>query len=686
MSLGSRVGDIHPQTDLTGVQAASQAEAEQAILAAIEPGEMEAMSRTLSARSHVAGGPGQAAVRDTLVAWLEGWGFEPQVVTYEVFLPWATAASLTLTAPDSIAFDLGEEPLAGDPTTAEPPYPWVNGYSAPGEVEAEAVYVNYGLHEDYDRLDSLGIEVAGKVAVARYGLSYRGIKARLAEANGAAALLMYSDPTDDGFVHGDVYPQGPFRPWSGVQRGSVKNGTGDPTTPSGPSVAGAARVSPRDSPHELPAIPVMPVSYAVAGEILSRLAGADLPQQGWQGGLPFRYHVGPGPARVQVRIDDDRAGPAGGMKPIHNVVARIEGTEWPDEWVVVGGHIDAWGPGANDNVSGTASVFAAARALRALAERGFTPRRTIVFAGWDGEEWGLIGSTEWVEEHAALLSRGAVAYINQDAIGGTRFSASASPSLKPFVREATRAVMTDDAGSLYEEWVGRDTLAPMGNLGGGSDFAPFYNHLGIPSTNHGFGTPGGVYHSAYDTYRWMAEHGDPGFVHHAQSARLAALLALRLANAEVLPHDYESFAREMTGHWEELRGDAEEGGLLDGESDPLTAALAELEEEGGRLNGARAAYLAGPVDPEASRRANRALIQVERALTRERGLEGRPWYRNLTFAADGRNTYATLALPAVAEAVRAGSRERVRAEVEDLATRVRSGAAAVREAVEAISP
>ena len=650
---------------------------------------MAAMSKTLSRRNHVAGGPGQEAVRDTLLAWLSGWGFDPEVETYEVFLPWPTSVSLGLIAPESIAFEIGEAPLAEDPSTGTEVYPWVSGYSAAGEALAEVVYVNYGLHEDYERLASLGVEVRDRVVLARFGRSYRGIKARLAQANGAAALLLYSDPSDDGFVLGDVYPEGPFRPWSGVQRGSVMNGSGDPTTPDGPSTTDATRVAPETSPHEVPAIPVMPISYEVAGEILSRIGGADLPDQGWQGGLPFRYHVGPGPARVRVRVDDDRDGPAGGMKKIHDVLARIEGSEWADEWVVVGAHIDAWGPGANDNVSGTASVLAAARAIRARADAGDRPRRTIVFAGWDAEEWGLIGSTEWVEEHAAVLSGGAVGYINQDAIGGRNFGASATPSLKPFVREAAGAVPAEGGASLHDEWAEGDTVAAMGDLGGGSDFAPFYNHLGIPSTGHGFDTPGGVYHSAYDTYRWMSEYGDPGFVRHAQSAELTALLALRLANAEVLPYDYANFAREMALHWERLRQNAVEHELMGGDAetaDPLSAAFGELEKEGRRLDGARASYLAGSTDPERSRRANRALILVERALARDRGLEGRPWYRNLTFAADDRNGYATLALPGIAEAVRSGSPERVRAEVEDLAARVRSAAAAVREAAGAIAP
>ncbi|MBA3583591.1 MAG: M20/M25/M40 family metallo-hydrolase [Gemmatimonadetes bacterium] len=675
------------QTGFTPAGAERQREAEAAVLEAIAPAELEAMSRTLSLRMHVAGGPAQAAVRDTLAAWFHGWGFEPEVATYEVFLPWPTDVSLALTAPDTMAFHLSEEVLAADAAAALPHYPWVNGYSAPGEVEAEVVYVSHGLHEDYARLDSMGIGVEGRVALARYGRSYRGIKARLAAEHGAAALLLYSDPADDGYTQGDVYPEGPFRPWSGVQRGSVMNGTGDPTTPDGPSTAGAPRVTPSESLVGLPAIPVMPISYAVAGEIISRLGNADVPDQGWQGGLPFRYHAGPGPARVRLRVDDDRDGPAGGMKSIYDVTARIEGSQWPDEWIVVGAHIDAWGPGANDNVSGTASVLAAANAIRALADGGHPPRRTIVFAGWDGEEWGLIGSTEWVEEHAAELSRGGVAYINQDGVGGQSFTAAASPSLKPFLREASRAIHAKNGQSLHDVWQGEaDSVPRLGDLGGGSDFAPFYNHLGIPSTGHGFGTPGGVYHSAYDTYHHMAEFGDPGFVHHAQTAELTAIMASRLANAEILPYDFAALGREMAALWKPLREAALADSLLGEDHDPLGHALAALEKASSGFAAVRDGYLSGPADPERSRRANGSLRAVERALTREAGLVGRPWYRSLTFAADDRNGYATLGLPGIAEAIRSGSAGRVRVEVDDMADRVGRATGSVAEAEAVLAP
>lgn len=670
------------QTGFTASGAERLRTLEASTVPAIAPDAMAAMSRVLSARPHVAGTPAQAAVRDTLAGWLERWGLAAEIAPYEVFLPHARSVSVALVAPDTTIFALGEPPLPDDPATHHPQYPWVNGYSAPGEVEGAVVYAGYGLHEDYAALDSLGVDVAGRIVLARYGRSYRGVKARLAEDRGAAGLMLYSDPVDDGFVRGDVVPDGPFRPWRGVQRGSVMNGVGDPTTPTGPSVADAPRTAPERSPNRLPTIPVVPISYEVAGEILARVEGADLPDDAWQGGLALRYHVGPGPARVRVTVEDDRDRPAGGMKAIHDVLARIEGAEWPDEIVVVGGHIDAWGAGADDNVSGTTSVWSVARALAGLVESGWRPRRTIVLAGWDAEEWGLIGSTEWVEQNAPALSRGGVAYLNQDAIGGTRFGGGASPSLAPLLREAAGSIPTGDGRTLLDDWVA-DSEARVGDLGGGSDYAGFYNHLGIPSASYGFGSPGGVYHSAYDTWRWMERFGDPGFLNHAASARLTALLALRLAEAEIHPYDYAAYAERMAKAWLVL-GDSVRTTTSEPVEAEVAAALEALRAAGERFNAARDAYLAGDPDPVASRRANAELRAVERAMTRSSGLDGRPWYRNLAFASDRRNGYATIALPTVAEALRAGEPARVEAEALDLAGRFRAAGARVDAASEAL--
>ncbi|MEX0979754.1 MAG: M20/M25/M40 family metallo-hydrolase [Gemmatimonadota bacterium] len=668
-------------TRISGIaaeEAAAQRGLEARLVDAIEPALLREISRTLTTDPHIAGGAGQERVRDYVADRFREWGLETQIAEYEVYLPWPTEASLFLRTParggdgwSETGFTLAEAVLHEAPVTGREQFPWVNGFSGAGSVEEEVVYVNYGLHEDYAELEEAGISVDGRIVLARYGRSFRGIKAQLAEENGAVGIVMFSDPADDGYVMGEMYPDGPYRPGSGVQRGSVMNGAGDPTTPGRPSLPGVERLDPGDEAAGLPTIPVMPVSFEVARQILDGVRGHPIPDQSWQGGLPLRYRVGPGPARLRMTVRHD-----GAYRPIHNVVARIEGTEWPDEWVVVGGHIDAWGAGANDNVSGTASVMATAQAFARLLADGVRPKRTVIFAGWDAEEWGLIGSTEWVEEHREALERGGVAYLNQDAIaGGASFGGSGSPSLKSFLVEATRAVSHPDGGTVEDAWLEQQDVSvgsdlSLGNLGGGSDFAGFYNHVGVPSTGHGFGGPSGVYHSAYDTYHWMTKFGDPDFQRHATSARIAAVMALRLANAMVLPYDYGRFGRELGDvAWELARAgertERERAAIRE-----VRDAFERLGAAGETLEGARGRALSRGVDAGQAAAANGHLRQVERAMTRDEGLARRPWYRNLVFAADYRNGYATIALPSIQEAIRDGNEERIVDEALDLAERV----------------
>ena len=433
---GQITGFAAPEVD-------AQLRAETILVEAIQPPVLQELNHDMSVEPHVSGSEAQGRVRDYLVRRLREWGLEPDVATYEIYLPWPTEVSLTVIESEAGSnggmrrpLTLREAVVEDDPASALEQYPWVNGYSGAGSVEAEVVYVNYGLHDDYARLDAAGVDVRGKVVLARYGRSFRGIKARLAEEHGAAGLIMYSDPADDGYVRGDVYPEGRFRSESAVQRGSVIGHWGDPTTPGWPSVEGARRLDPHRAGGPVPNIPVIPLNWGATRGILEHLRGAPIPDQSWQGGLPARYHVGPGPVRVALTVRHDD-----GYKPIHDVLAVIEGTDFPDELVVVGGHIDAWNAGSGDNVSGAASVMAAARAFADLVRQGIRPKRTVVFAGWDAEEWGIIGSTEWVEEHADELEAGGVAYLNQDGVtGGPRFGGSGSPSLKSFLAEAATAV------------------------------------------------------------------------------------------------------------------------------------------------------------------------------------------------------------------------------------------------------
>ncbi|HEX7119376.1 MAG TPA: M20/M25/M40 family metallo-hydrolase [Longimicrobiales bacterium] len=683
--------DAAAVTGFSPAAAAAQRAIERRVLDAIRPAMLDSFSYALTREPHVAGSPAQARTAEWVVERTRGWGLESEVATYRVYLPWPTAVELEMTAPERRGFELREAVVASDPVSALPQYPWVLGYSGTGAVEGDVVYVNYGLHEDYARLDSLGVSVEGRIVIARFGRSYRGIKSRLAERHGAIGILIYTDPMDDGWFRGDVYPEGPWRHPTSVQRGSVMNGSGDPTTPGWASVEGAARVEPGSTGgFDLPGIPVVTVSAAVAEPILRALRGAELPDQGWQGALPFRYHVGPGPTRLRMKVEDDRE--AHGFKEIRNTIAWVRGAERPDEWVIVGGHRDAWNAGAADNVSGTASVLAAARAVAELARAGTPPRRTIAFATWDAEEWGLIGSVEWVEERAEELGAKAVAYLNQDGVaGGPHFGASAAPSLKALVRDVARVVPDPAGGTVYDRWRARveppDTAEiPLGNLGGGSDFAPFYNHLGIPSAGWGFGGNGTQYHGAFDTYAWVSTHADPGFRYHATTARLTAITALRLANAEILPYDYAEFARELRELVSRLAIEAGEQRLGDAGLAALDVALARMAEAADAFAAARDAALADATKAAAPRAesafdaANRHLMRVERAMTRAEGLVGRPWFRNLIFASDARNGYATIALPSIAEAIRAGDRERVRREVEDLAGRVDQATAHIRAA------
>lgn len=674
---------LHAQQTPTPGYSPSAAVRERALEAAAvrvpTPERASAHSRELSREIHVAGTPAQRRTAEYVAAQMRSWGLDTRIREYEVWMPHPVSVRLWRVSPDARELPTAEPPVPGDSTSLLPQYLPVNGSSAAGDVTAEVVYVNYGLIEDYARLDSLGVSVRGKIAIARYGRSFRGIKAREAERHGAVGLILYSDPQDDGYVRGDVYPEGPMRPAGGLQRGSVFNGSGDPSTPGYPSRPGAQRI-----PAErmgVPRIPVVPTSYANATELLRGIRGTAIPQA-WQGGLPFRYHVGPGPvqARIQVRLDEQP------YKRIWNVVGTLRGSELPDEIVTIGGHRDAWGPGAADNVSGTVSVMEAARAVAEQVRAGNRPRRTMVFAAWDAEEWGLVGSTEHVEEDSLALQRGGVAYLNQDVTAqGPNFSGGGSPSLRATLRDVVRAVLDPaGGGNVYAGWRRRaavaDSLEPeMEDPGGGSDFAGFYNHLGIPHSEWGFGGAGGVYHSQYDSYAWMSRFGDPGFRRHAAAAQIGAAMMLRIANAEILPYDYVEFARTMRGYLPGVARTLGSGG--EAQLAALGAAIGRMEAAAREFAAARDAALAGGALPKANRdRANHALMQVERALARPEGLRTRPWYRSLIYAADENNGYANVVFPSIIEAQRAGDAGLTAREIADLATRFDAATQALRDA------
>jgi N-acetylated-alpha-linked acidic dipeptidase len=664
--------------------AAAQDELEQRLLGIPDTASTRRMTYDLTRVPHVAGTAAQAMTRDYVLDRMRAWGLETWAKEYTVYIPLADSVAAWLIVPGAkpAGLVLREPVVPREPATRGPQVPPWNGYSGDGDVTAELVYVNYGLIEDYRTLDSLGVDVRGKIAIARYGHSFRGIKAREAERHGAVGLIIYSDPQDDGYARGDVYPQGPMRPWGGIQRGSIMNVNGDPTTPGYASLPGARRL-PEDS-LPIPRIPVIPMSYGNARRFLERLDGTSVPQP-WQGALPFRYHVGPGPARARLHVKTERGARA--MHPIWDTFGMIRGARFPDEWVVVGAHRDAWSPGAADNISGTVTVLEAARAFAELAREGRRPARTVIFATWDAEEWGLIGSTEWVEEMADSLRAHAVAYLNEDDVTqGPRFAGGGSPSLKPLIRKVTRLVPDPSGrGSVYDAWLERakgDTTAlTLGNLGGGSDFAGFYHHLGIPSGEFGFEGPTGVYHSMYDSYDWMTRFGDPGYREHQATARLLALLLGRLANSEVLPLDYAAFGAEMTRLVAQL-----DSGIA---QRAWTVSTAALRDALSRFSDAARAFAAardsaGDPDSARLRTANAALMQVERRLTRPQGLVSRPWYASLQFASDMDNGYATMAFPSVNEAIRYADAATAERELADMAARVDRATEALRDAATAL--
>ena len=672
----------------TPANASAERTLEASTIARPDAARARALSKALSAETHVAGTPAQARTRDYVIAQMKAMGLETEVRRYDVFIPHPTSVQLWRVSPRARALSLAEPPVAGDPTSKLGQYLTVNGHSGAGDVTADVIYVNYGLIEDYARLDSLGISARGRIAIARYGRSFRGIKAREAEKHGASALLIYSDPQQDGYVAGDVYPNGPMRNRNGVQRGSVFNGAGDPATPGYPSVASAPRLDERQM--TIPHIPVIPISYGNASELLEGLTGRQAPD-GWQGGLPFRYHVGPGPITARVKVTDDRA--TKGTKPIYDTFGIIRGSEFPDEIVMVGGHRDGWGPGTADNVSGTVSVLEAARAVSEAVKAGHRPRRTIIFATWDAEEWGLMGSSEYVEDDSLRLTKGGVAYLNQDvAAQGVRFGGGGSPSLRETLRDVARAVPDPSGkGSVYAEWrtasgVGASTEPAMGDPGGGSDFAGFYNHIGMPIAEWGFGGAGGVYHSQYDDFNWMSRFGDSTFAYHATAARIGAAMLLRLANADIIPYDYVEFARTMARYVPAVDSALQSRGWNGGTA-TLREAIARMEREAVSFASARDALLAAGSPSRAQRESvNAALLKVERALIRAEGLRTRPWYRNLIYVADEDNGYANMVFPSVKEAIRSRDEALTVREVTDLAQRFDAATQALVVARERLRP
>lgn len=652
----------------SSTRAAWQLEYERRLLALPRPEECGQLLRELTREPHLAGTAGGRRVADLIAEEFRRAGLAVETPTYEVLLSYPRRASLAIVGEPSVRLARPEEPIPSDPDTARASQmpPW-SAYAPSADVEGEVVYVNHGRAEDYERLAVLGVDVRGKIALARYFGGYRGGKSLEGEKRGVAAILVYSDPIDDGWFRGPVYPEGPWGPLSHVQRGANVYDfivPGDPLTPGWASTAGARRIREEESVI-LPKLPMMPLSARDAAELLRRLKGSPVPE-GWQGvAIADTYRTGPGPFRVRLSIENTRE-----RRTIKNVIGVLPGTEEPDRKVILSNHHDAWVYGAVDPSSGTATMISLARALGSLARGGLRPRRTIVFGSWDAEEYTLTGSTEWGEEHEAELVAGGVVCINVDAsASGGNFSASASPTLFSAIREAARAV--PDPGrpgkTIAEGWretaggrnirsyAAGDTAGeelPVAILGSGSDYTVFFNRLGIASMDILFDGPYGVYHSVYDDYAWMASFGDPGFKYHAAMAQLAGVLAIRFANADLLPLEPSRYGLEIVRYAAELAA-TPAGKALQKDLRGLAGAAEGWSREAASTEAALSRRLSdGSGRASGLDAANVWLLGLERAVSAPEGLPGRPWFRHLLYAP--LPSYVAETLPAIREAAEKG--------------------------------
>jgi N-acetylated-alpha-linked acidic dipeptidase len=585
----------------------------------------------------------------------------------------------------------GGDPFQNDPRIL----PAFNGSSPSGDVTADVVYANFGTLEDFKKLASLGVNIKGKIVIVRYGGNFRGVKVYIAQQYGAVGVLIYSDPGDDGYVKGDMYPRGPYRPETGVQRGSVQFlplYPGDPETPgvaSTPDLPDSARITDPAKMNQ-PSIPSNPISYHDASPILEALDGPVSPRD-WQGGLPFTYHLGgTGAVKVHMNLVQDYK-----LRTIWDVVGTIDGTD-PDQkedWVVAGNHRDAWVYGAVDPNSGTAAMLEAVHGLGDLLKQGWKPKRRIVICSWDAEEEGLMGSTEWAEMHARELAH-AVAYFNTDVgVAGPDFDASAVPSLKEFVRDVTRQVPSPKGGTVYEQWQTTQQASPrrrggtmnavapangevtIGNLGSGSDYTPFIQHLGVPSTDVGSEGPYGVYHSVFDNYNWFVKFADPTFVYEQQQARVFGLEILHMADADVLPYDYRLYGKDVVGYVADAQVQATTA-KLKVDFGAASAAAQRFAAAGQKVYALQSAAIAGTNETKL----NTALRDAESALLNDAGLPRRSWYKHTIYAPGEYTGYAAVVIPGVSEGIEANDAARTQGQLDALAAALNRSATILEDA------
>ncbi|HEX3912792.1 MAG TPA: transferrin receptor-like dimerization domain-containing protein [Steroidobacteraceae bacterium] len=693
-------------TGFAGADVAAEAQLEQRFDADLSSADLRDWLKQMSSAPNHVGSPHDKANAEFELAKFREWGWDASIETFSVLYPTPKEVSVELIAPTHFKARLSEPPIEGDATSTQvkdelPPY---NVYGADGDVSGELVYVNQGMPDDYLELEREGISVKGRIVLTRYGGGWRGLKPKLAYEHGAIGCLIYSDPRDDGYGAGDTYPKGGFRPRDGVQRGSVQDLTlysGDPLTPGVGAVPGAKRLALKDA-KTLLKIPVLPISYGDAEPLLAALGGRVAPAS-WRGGLPITYHVGPGPAKVHMKVLSDWS-----QKPIYDVVAKIRGSETPDQWIIRGNHHDGWVFGAMDPLAGQVALMAEARSIGKLVKEGWRPRRTLVYDSWDGEEPGLLGSTEWAEQHAAELKSKAVLYVNSDTNGRGFLQAEGSHALQHFLSEVARDVKDPETGTsvlaraLAERRVsssepsrrgggpspGADGDLRLGALGSGSDYTPFLQHLGISSINLGFEgeIQYGVYHSAYDSFDHFRRFVDPKFEYGVTLAKVAGRIMLRAAQADLIPARESDFAASVASYDDELHKLADSmrtktgelTKLLDDDSYRLTSNpdtprappervaevpylnFAELDNAVTRLEQSAKAFdkeyqqldaAAGAASHAKRERVNATLTVLEQSLMDPRGLPGREWYQHMIYAPGLHTGYGVKTLPGIREAI-----------------------------------
>ncbi len=607
--------------------------------------------KTLTQKPHVAGSKANEEVRDYMANVMKNAGLKVELYPYDIYMSKNPGTSLIeLVTPIREPLNQQEFILEGDAysSSADLWKGW-NAYSGSGDVTAEVVYANYGTKEDFEKLKELGVDVKGKIVLARYGQNFRGYKAKFAEENGAAGLIIYTDPADSGFTKGLVYPEGVYSNESAIQRGSVltEEFTGDPLTPYEPALPldgkrKIKRLDPKDT--NMHTIPVTPIGYGSAQKILGLMSGKVVPE-GWQGGLPFTYRLDGGDElKLRLMVDQKRD-----FVRVHNVVGTIKGTEYPDEWIILGCHYDAWGYGATDPNSGTAMLLGLSESLGKLAKEGKGPKRSILIAHWDAEEHGVIGSAEWVEQMKDELNAKAVAYLNFDGgVSGKKFGASASPTLKKVLVEASKEVNYPETDkTVYEVWKGDNDAPKIGNLGGGSDHIGFYMHVGVPSLSGGTSGPT-LYHTNYDSFGFYEKFVDPSFKMGPMVEQLVGIMTLRLANAEIIPYDVKRYATDLKLHFEKATAGVKsfdknfEGfGLVD-------SSLVKLEEVAARFETRLTTVLNnGSLSKNEIKSINSKMLALEKSFIDSKGMYYGDWYKSLYASTDPFSGYASWMLPGI---------------------------------------